>query len=128
MDASDKLKTVFENLREVVTAPITAISETIQTAVSNLQSDKQDVSSTSETEHPLASSVTQDSSSSNIVTASDEKVHSSLAETIQDQTSSMETSTKDEHIIEADQSHAPAVTVHEETVAIEPVSTDISVS
>lgn len=60
---------MFESLREVVTAPITAISETIQTAVSNLQSDKQEVSSTSGIGlEPFLESA----SSSNIVTASDE--------------------------------------------------------
>lgn len=47
VDTSEKLRAVFESLREVVTAPITAISETIETAVSNLQSDKEEVSATS---------------------------------------------------------------------------------
>ena len=60
---------MFESLREVVTVPITAISETIQTAVSNLQSDKQEVSSTTDVGQEL---IPESASSSNIVTVSDE--------------------------------------------------------
>ena len=116
MDTSDKLKTVFENLREVVSAPITAIAETIQTAVSNLQSDKQEVSPTAEQESLIES----ESSSPDVVIAYDgtvedelqkenEQTHSSLIETIREQASSAETE---------DQSRSAAVTVHDSSASV----------
>ncbi len=42
MDTSEKLKTVFESLREAVTAPITAITETIQNVVSPTETHTKD--------------------------------------------------------------------------------------
>jgi hypothetical protein len=90
------LKTVFETLREAVTAPITAITETIQTAVSNLQSDKQEVQSTTPLEDNVSTVVAK--SSSDIVSASDEttadhsnkeieETQSSLLDSIQEKVS-----------------------------------------
>jgi len=78
MDTSEQLKTVFESLREAAITSITAITETIQTTVSDLQSDKQEISSTSSTEQ-LTTALGEDAptieaqSSSNIITSSDEK-------------------------------------------------------
>ncbi|CAF0795127.1 unnamed protein product [Rotaria sp. Silwood1] len=78
MDSAEKLKTVFETLQETITAPITAITETIQTTLLNLQSDKQEISSSSSTEQlktTLSESIStvETESPSNIVKPSDEK-------------------------------------------------------
>ncbi|UJR26171.1 hypothetical protein I4U23_007515 [Adineta vaga] len=45
IDTLEESKTILESLGETISTPITAISETIQEAISNLQSDKQELSS-----------------------------------------------------------------------------------
>ncbi|CAF2742586.1 unnamed protein product [Rotaria sp. Silwood2] len=78
MDSSEKLKTVFESLQETITAPIIAITETIQTAMLNLQSDKQEISSSSSTEQLKTAlteniSIAETESPSDVVKSTDDK-------------------------------------------------------
>jgi hypothetical protein len=110
MDTSEQLKTVFESLREAAITSITAITETIQTAVSDLQSDKQEITSTSSTEQ-LTTALAENTptieaqSSSNIITSSDEKTDddsktiTSLTEPIQN-VISIDARTEDEQTIQ----------------------------
>jgi hypothetical protein len=110
MDTSEQLKTVFESLREAAITSIAAITETIQTAVSDLQSDKQEISSTSSTEQ-LTTALAENAptieaqSSSNIITSSDEKTDddsktiTSLTEAIQNVIST-DARTEDEQTIQ----------------------------
>jgi hypothetical protein len=95
---------MFESLREAVTT----ITETIQTAVSNLQSNKEEVPSTSSTEQATTAleenvSIAAAELPSDTVTVSDEKTHddshkeneqrqSSLLDTIQEKISKTITS------------------------------------
>lgn len=59
-DTVKESRTIMDSLREAFTAPLTAITETIQTAVSNLQSDKQEVATASDIEQEVS---TEDQSS-----------------------------------------------------------------
>ncbi len=86
MDTSEKLKTVFENLQEVLTTPITAITETIQTAVSDLQPNQQEVPSAPDTEQLSTSleenmSTIKPESSSNVVSPSDDDSNKEIEQT-----------------------------------------------
>jgi len=103
MDTSEQLKTVFESLREAAITSITAITETIQ-------SDKQEISSTSSTEQ-LTTALAENAptieaqSSSNIIISSDEKtdddskIITSLTEPIQNVIST-DARTEDEQTIQ----------------------------
>jgi hypothetical protein len=86
VDTSEKLKTVFENLQEVLTTPITAITETIQTAVSDLQPNQQEVPSAPDTEQLSTYleenvSTIKPESSSNVVSPSDDDSNKEIEQT-----------------------------------------------
>ncbi|CAF1299578.1 unnamed protein product [Adineta steineri] len=91
VNTSEESKTVFESIREAITTPITALAESIQTTVSNFQSEEQETPSIDE--EKLASNVT-----------------SSLSDNIQENVTTTDSRTEDEVSVASD-------AVQDETVA-----------